>query len=192
MSFLTLKKIAIFFFIPITLYLSGLIAFIYSIPKSPAVAHIQADSGIVLTGGSGRIKAGIDLLEQGKIKTLFISGVHKSLSVSKLLRINALKSTKQNQIILGYTAQNTYGNAIESASFIKNHKTNSAYLITGAYHMPRAMQEMTYRSPNTMLISYPIHPSTIKTNKWYMFPGTLRIFFKEYTKTLAVTIRTAI
>ena len=71
-------------------------------------------------------------------------------------------------------------------------KLKSMYLIAGVYHIPRAMQKMSYRLPNINIISYPIQPKSIKTTQWYLFPSTLGIFVKGYTKNLLTSIRNSL
>ena len=146
----------------------------------------SAELGIVFTGGSGRITAGINSLKTGKIKHLFISGVHRSVPSTLIVK------NKSKNITLDYKSKNTFDNAVESAKFIKQGNYKSIYLITGVYHMPRAIAEIKSRIDGVEIIPYPVQNEWIKTKKWYLYSGTLSMFIIEYAKTIAVLGRTII
>ncbi|WHQ46884.1 MAG: YdcF family protein [Candidatus Midichloria sp.] len=88
---------------------------------------------VVITGGVGRIQAGMVLLNRGCGKTLLISGVSSTFSKSYLK-----KSTPINKVFLGYEANNTEGNAKEALVFLVMHEIEKVLLVTNDYHMPRA------------------------------------------------------
>ncbi|MDX1581762.1 MAG: ElyC/SanA/YdcF family protein [Alphaproteobacteria bacterium] len=65
-------------------WLGGLIYYAESLPKSPPTPLAEADGIVALTGGSGRLDLGLDLLREGKGQRLLISGVDANLSEAGL------------------------------------------------------------------------------------------------------------
>ena len=69
------------------------------------------DAIVVLTGGSERVSAGIELLKAGVAKKLFISGVYQATSTDHLTGIQSLdKDQRACCVILGHVADSTLGN----------------------------------------------------------------------------------
>jgi len=190
-----MRKLFYFCLILLVAFFFGLVGFVDTINKYKQPKLILADVAIVLTGGAGRIEKGIEILNKNKVKKLFISGVHKSVVVKKLLNVvkdNSFSQYNKSNIILGYQAKTTFDNGIEVANFIKNNNYKSIYLITSKFHMPRSMYEVSYRLPNVKIIPYPINNNNIKIKNWYSYPGTLFILTFEYLKTLLVILRISI
>ncbi len=190
-----MRKLLYFCLILLVVFFFGLVGFVDTINKYKQPKLILADVAIVLTGGAGRIEKGIEILNKNKVKKLFISGVHKSVVVKKLLNVvkdNSFSQYNKSNIILGYQAKTTFDNGIEVANFIKNNNYKSIYLITSKFHMPRSMYEVRYRLPNVKIIPYPINNNNIKIKNWYSYPGTLFILTFEYLKTLLVILRISI
>ena len=77
----------------ILLWIAGLIRFADSIPKLIEKPTRHTDAIIVLTGGSGRLEEGLNLLEQNMANRLFVSGVYQGLDVKTLFKIVQTKSS---------------------------------------------------------------------------------------------------
>ena len=117
-----MRKLFYFCLISLVAFLFGLAGFVDTINKYEQPKLISADVAVVLTGGSGRIEKGIEILNDKKVEKLFISGVHKSVAIKKLLNFvknNSFNKYDDSNIILGYQAKTTFDNAIEVAHFIK-------------------------------------------------------------------------
>ena len=67
-------------------WLLGLVLFAETIPTRPSDDRTAADAIVVLTGGSDRLKEGLQLLAQGEGKQLLISGVHADADIPALLQ----------------------------------------------------------------------------------------------------------
>ncbi|MGB1361142.1 MAG: YdcF family protein [Alphaproteobacteria bacterium] len=170
----------------------GLIGFIAEIQKYKQPKLTSVDVAVVLTGGAGRMDKGIEILKTGKVKKLFISGVHKSFAIRRLMKEVKQNKSAYNKIVLGYQAQTTFDNGLEVAEFINKNNYKSIYLITNSFHMPRSIREVRHRLPNVKIIPYPVDNKNIKVNEWYLYPGTLFILTVEYVKNLVVIARTSI
>jgi uncharacterized SAM-binding protein YcdF (DUF218 family) len=142
------------------------------------------DAIVVLTGGSQRVQAGLQLLAAGKAKKLFVSGVYHGTDVAALLH-------EQRQspdaiaccIVLGHTADNTYGNALETEAWVRQEGYKSLRLVTANYHMRRALLEFTRAMPEVRIVPHPVFPEAVR-EQWWAWPGTLDLIIGEYDKYL--------
>ena len=61
------------------LYLLGFALFAFTLGQPAGADVAPTDAAVVLTGGSGRLEHGIDVLERHKAKRLLIAGVDPSV-----------------------------------------------------------------------------------------------------------------
>ncbi|WP_096702736.1 YdcF family protein [Magnetospirillum sp. 15-1] len=148
------------------------------------------DAVVVLTGGADRLEAGLALLEAGKGGKLFISGVHKGVDLPDLLRkAHMAPAQAQCCIVLGHAADDTVGNATETAAWMGREGFSSLRLVTAAYHMRRALLEFRRAMPETAIVAHPVFPDAFKRDRWWRWPGTAHLLAVEYTKYLAAVAR---
>jgi uncharacterized SAM-binding protein YcdF (DUF218 family) len=177
-------------------WLLGLVLFAETIPTRPSDDHSEADAIIVLTGGSDRLKEGLQLLTQGEGKQLLISGVHANTDIPALLQTADLTMDLRPSaaeiaccITVGYEAGDTTGNAQESARWMAEHNLHSLRLVTADYHMPRSLLEFRAAMPDVKILPHPVFPETVKRDQWYLWPGTTSLIIREYHKYLLATLR---
>ena len=171
------------------LWAIGLISYAQRVPESVANENEQTDAIVVLTGGSGRIDAGVDLLAQGRAARLFISGVAPSVNIAALIATDEPgRDALLANISTGTEAEDTPGNAIETAKWARINDVSSIRLVTAAYHMPRALSELRYAMPGIEIIAHPVFPEQVKAD-WWRYPGTASLLAREYTKYLFSTMR---
>lgn len=168
--------------LPLFLWVAGFIVFCGAVssmtePKEP----LKLDAAIVLTGGTNRVDHGLDLLSDGIVDYLLVSGVHKDVTFSDLMTLWGYKDhIPQQKVTLGREAGNTIGNAIEARSWTSKNHIGSAYVITSNYHMPRALLEFRHALSESKLVPYPVEPqdfSPLQQIYW-------RTSFIEYHKLL--------
>jgi uncharacterized SAM-binding protein YcdF (DUF218 family) len=181
------------------LWVAGLLRFATLIPDRLADDATPTDAVVVLTGGSGRLDAGLDLLVRGTAGKLFVSGVYRGLDVQRLLQVarpdrSASSSARgdsparrdpaglEARVALG-NAVDTRANARETAAWMRAEGFRSLRLVTGAYHMPRSLLEFRYALPEATVIPHPVFPEHVKAN-WWAWPGTLGLVVGEYSKYL--------
>lgn len=175
------------------LWAVGLLVFTASLPDSDTPPPTgKTDAIVVLTGGSLRLDAGITLLAEGKAKKLFVSGVHQGVEVRELLQ----QSRRNPQgfdccIVLGYSADDTRGNAEETAAWMRQESYRSLRLVTANYHMPRSLFEFQSAMPEVDILPHPVFPERVMADRWWQFPGTARLVVGEYHKLLAAVLRQA-
>jgi len=167
----------------------GLVRFANDIPERIADPKSKTDAIIVLTGGSGRLDAGLELLARNHAGKLFVSGVYQGLDVRNLLQL-ARRQPKDLEARIGIgNAVNTKGNATESAEWVKQQDIKSLRLVTAAYHMPRSLLEFRHAMPDLTVVPNPVFPKHVKQDQWWAWPGTANLIISEYNKFLMAWVR---
>ncbi len=152
----------------------GLFVFAGTVPLTVADPEERTDVIVVLTGGSGRLRAGLDLLLEGHAAHLFVSGVYRGIEVDQLLAINKQRPGEvESRISIG-NAVDTIENATETAAWMYAQGYNSLRLVTAAYHMPRSMLEF---------------PDHVKRENWWAWPGTTALLASEFNKFVLAWLR---
>lgn len=170
-------------------YALGLVAFAASLDRHPPTDIATADGIVVLTGGEGRIAKAVKLLNDGKGQRLLITGVHPEVSLASLKKALHSKSDKFDCCIdLGRQAEDTIGNATETAAWVHKHNYRSIILVTSTYHMPRASLELKRAMPDIVITHFPVVQGSLHLDGWWDFPGTTRLIVSEYTKYILTLI----
>ena len=179
-------------------WLAGLIWFAETIPReSPPPGSPEAerrtDAIVVLTGGSERLAAGLELLSAGKAGKLFVSGVYHGVDVRELLRVTRLKPVEAECcIVLGYAADNTIGNAAETAAWMRAEHFTSLRLVTANYHLRRSLLEFRMAMPEAEIIAHPVIPPVVRVSDWWLWRRTTGLIVTEYNKYLVALCRAAL
>lgn len=171
-------------------WIIGLFVFVSYIPDQKPPINIRTDAIVVLTGGAGRVSEGLDLLKQKLGERLFVSGVYHGVDVNALLKV--ARQTPRDlewRITLGYSADNTVGNARETAEWMAKQRFKSLRLVTASYHMPRSLLEFRRAMPDVSIIIHPVHPPQFKLHHWWLWPGSARLVISEYQKYLVALAR---
>lgn len=176
------------FSICFALWLGGYLYFVYAVNNIKPPENQKADAIIVVTGGSERINKGLDLLNDGYTGELFISGVDKRVTVGKLFSMWDKFDSRNRPccITLGHSATNTWGNALETRNWVlAQPDIKTIWLITSAFHMPRAWLELKQAIPDIEILPYPVESSlTVKEQG-----GFWRVTMQEYHKTILTFLR---
>ena len=168
----------------VLIWLGGLVWF------AERVAQLEPEPGttdaiVVLTGGSDRVAEGIALLAAGSARLLFVSGVPEGVTREDLLNgAGAATTALLPRIVLGHAAQDTAGNAAETAVWAQSAGIASLRLVTANYHMPRSLIEFRRAMPGVAILPHPVFPDRFKDREWWRWPGTLALMVREYDKYL--------
>ncbi len=170
----------------ILVWLLGLLWFASSLPKSVADTDTKTGAIVVLTGGVGRVHQGLKLLSEGRAQKLFVSGVYRGVDVEELLRVSQ-QSPRELAccIALGYQADNTNGNAVETLAWLREQNLRSLRLVTSAYHMPRSLLEFRRVMPEVTIVPHPVFPDDFRPGTWWRWPAKPGLIVSEYSKYLA-------
>ena len=145
----------------------------------------EAEGIVVLTGGDGRVETGLKLLARHKAEHLLISGVHHNVKLNELLALHRGARVAADQIELGFYAQDTLGNADETAAWVEKNHLQSLIIVTAHYHMPRALVHLGSQLPDVAIYPYPIVPKLFRQPDWYRNKMALRLVIQDYNKFLA-------
>ena len=168
----------------------GFILFAVDVMRVPETTARRADGIIVLTGGQLRIKAGLELLKNGRAKMLLITGVNPQTKMADIVRIAGGESRNLKCCVdLGYEALNTQGNADEARAWAAEHGFMSLIVVTSSYHMPRSLMELNGRLPEIEIIPHPVIPQGFRDNAWWLDAKTARVLLSEYIKLFPAAVR---
>ncbi len=172
------------------IWTAGLFWFAATLETELEVSDRHTDAIVVLTGGSLRVDQGIELLSRGLADKLFVSGVAQGVDLKQLLKIS--RETPEDLsccIALGYEADDTAGNARETAAWMEDQGYASLRLVTAAYHMPRSLLEFRRTMPDIEILPHPVFPAHVKQEDWWRWPGSTNLLVSEYSKYLIARMR---
>ena len=172
------------------IWAAGFIWYVNYIPKTVVNPTQKTDAIVVLTGGSERLSEGRRLLLNGLADKLFISGVYRGVEVDELLSVGKSDPRLISCcVVLGHVAENTRGNAIETAVWMYEEGYQSLRIVTANYHMPRSLLEFKSLMPDVEIIAHPVFPENVKIDNWWRFPGSAALIASEYNKYVFASLR---
>jgi uncharacterized SAM-binding protein YcdF (DUF218 family) len=154
-------------------YMLGYAAFATLLPK-PA-GDERTDAIVVLTGGSGRLDRGFELMQRGLAQRMLISGVARTVRPEDLVAAYHIDPAMlECCIALDRESFDTRSNADEIARWLERRRFRSIRLVTNDLHMPRARYEISKRVPADVAIVVDAVPTD----------PDIRAIFVEYNKFL--------
>lgn len=164
-------------------WFGGLLWYAVGLPREVGDRETPSDGIVVLTGGSERLAAGLDLLAAGKAKKLFVSGVDTGTNLAALRDANPSHAAVFDCCVeIGREALDTAGNAREVSRWAAAQGYRSLRIVTAGYHMPRALLELRRAMPDVELLANPVFPEHVKIERWWAWPGTAFLIAREFTK----------
>ena len=159
------------------LFLAWALAFVWFAVSLPQpMGSEKTDAVVVLTGGEGRIKRGIEVVQNGWAPRMLVSGVDREVKPREFqVQYRVPPELMRCCITLGFESVDTRTNASETSRWLAETNARSVRLVTTDWHMRRASWEMTRLLPADIAVRYdavPSHPS-------------LQTLFIEYHKLLA-------
>ena len=175
---LSRAKIAILFCIILILYFISFFNFIFNIDQEFTIKK-NVNNIVVLTGNTGRLVLGLDIMSNNIKSRMLITGVAKVVKYPEIIKN---RNIKRDRIDLGYKAQTTLGNAIETASWIKEYDIKDIILVTDNWHMQRALLLFNITMPNIEISPYPIESMNFKMKDFLQFDKKNFFIYKEHVK----------
>jgi len=170
------------------LWAGGLVWFVHS-SLTMAADPSETDAIVVLTGGRLRLEAGLDLLGAGRARKLFISGVNPHVDRIELMRVAGHAGDEDlNRVVLGHDADNTLGNARETAGWMQQEGYRSLRLVTSWYHMRRSLLEFERAMPQARIVAEPV-VAAHEGEAWSGWVEVAWLTVSEYDKYLATLVR---
>lgn len=179
-----LRRVAFALAVAVVLWSAGLIWF----ATPPAAEHGRetTDAIVVLTGGSQRLQSGLRLLGEGRGRALFVSGVNRAVTLDQLLHLEkGAPAWAACCVVLGYEADDTRGNARETARWMRQQGYRSLRLVTAWYHMRRSLLEFARAMPGIRVVPHPVFPAELAHGSWSARRRTALLVVGEYVKYLA-------
>ena len=176
------RTLAIAGLVAITAVLAWSAGFVWFIQVIARTAELppHADGVVAFTGGPERVETALRLLSEGRADHLLLSGIGGGAELPELAHLAGLRATPlYARVTIGRSALTTRGNAIETEAWVRAGSIQSLLVVTAAYHMPRAMVELSRALSNVRL--YPVPVSTGR-------PTALRLLAEEYTKFLLALV----
>lgn len=163
--------------------------------RIPAEEPPHAQAIVALTGGSlERLSTGVRLLEEQKGERLLISGVNRIVTDEELL-VAVLKVNEELArccIDLGRRAEDTLGNAAETAAWARERRYRNIILVTDDYHMPRSLAELQIAMPEAEIHPYPVRTRWTDPALWRSDLAAAGRLGGEYMKYLVIRGREAL
>jgi uncharacterized SAM-binding protein YcdF (DUF218 family) len=151
----------------------GYALFAMALPGAAGDEH--TDAIVVLTGGSGRLDRGFDLVQRGVSRRMLISGVAPTVRPQELIAAYHVDPRLfACCVTLGREAFDTRSNADEVARWLQRWHAHSIRLVTNDIHMRRARFEIEKRVGADVAIV----PDAVPTD------SDMRQVFIEYNKYL--------
>jgi uncharacterized SAM-binding protein YcdF (DUF218 family) len=151
----------------------GYALFAMTLPGPAGDEH--TDAIVVLTGGTGRLDRGFDLVQRGLSRRVLISGVAPTVRPRELVAAYHVDQRLFDCCItLGREAFDTRSNADEVARWLQRWHSRSIRLVTNDIHMRRARFEIEKRVGTDVTIVSDAVPTD----------SDMRQIFIEYNKYL--------
>jgi uncharacterized SAM-binding protein YcdF (DUF218 family) len=168
----------------------GFLWFLLVLPSEEVVLDRNADGIVALTGGTSRVADALELLATGHGKRLLITGVNPGTTTADIAHQTAGYDKYLNCCVdLDYSALNTLGNAVETRRWALDRRYHSLVIVTSAYHMPRALAEISHQLPDVTLIPFPVVSDRLRLEPWWSNGTTTRLVLSEYLKYLYAHVR---
>ncbi|WP_439575585.1 YdcF family protein [Phreatobacter sp.] len=168
----------------------GFLSFADGVTQPASAAVPRTEAIVAMTGGAQRVTDAVALLGAGHGRRLLISGVHPAVGERAIARaVPEAERFLDCCIDLDHRALNTFGNAIETARWVRQHAFRSVLVVTSAYHMPRTMLELRRQLPDVELIAHPVQAASANGNPWWKDGQSLKLLGLEYAKYLMAAVR---
>ena len=151
----------------------------------------ETDGVVTLTGGSQeRLTTGANLLAQGHGRRLLISGVNPKVTDKEMLKLLHIGPELFACCVdVGRAAEDTLGNASETAVWARRNGFRSLIVVTDDYHMPRTLLELKLAMPEITLTPYPVATRITAPGVWGANLGAASRLGGEYGKYLIIRVR---
>ncbi len=177
----------------VVLFIAGFWKFAEDVRETPEPPP-QAQAIVALTGGSlERLSTGVRLLQEEKGERLLISGVNRIVTDQELYEVLGVeRQLGECCIDLGRSAEDTLGNAAETAAWAREHRYTQIILVTDDYHMPRSHAELSLALPEAEIYPYPVRTRWTDPALWRSDLGAASRLAGEYVKYLVIRGREAV
>lgn len=137
--------------LPVLGWALGFLWFAVTLPQP--LADKTTDAVIVPTGAAGRIAHGLEILAAKQARLMLVTGVDPDVKPAEFAaEFDVSLQQMQCCVVLGYAAEDTRGNAQETADWVATNKIKSLRLVTSDWHMRRAAGELRSKLPTNIAV----------------------------------------
>ncbi len=174
-------------------FIAGFWSFAEDVRQQPGEPP-QSQAIVALTGGSlERLTTGVRLLQEDKGERLLISGVNRIVTDNELYdALGVDPALGACCIDVGRSAEDTLGNASETAAWARERGYTHLILVTDDYHMPRSLAELQLALPEAEIHPYPVRTRWTDPKLWRSDLGAASRLGSEYVKYLVIRGREAL
>ena len=171
-------KVIIVLGVAVILYFISFLIFVLDIDKKYIIKN-NINNIVVLTGNAQRLVSGLKLMSNNDKSRILITGVAKGVKYSDIVKNNNIN---KDRVELGYKAQNTQGNAIETSIWLKKHDINDIILVTDDWHMQRALLLFNGSISNIKITPYAIKSNNFKIINYLKLDNKTFFIHQEHVK----------
>jgi uncharacterized SAM-binding protein YcdF (DUF218 family) len=148
-------------------------------PREAWEKDLAADCAVVLTGGPGRVKEGLDLLVRKQVQRVIVAGVNPQVTLRDLFpQLVLYPQVNEEEIVLERRSETTYGNAQQSLPLVEALQCRNILLVTSYLHMRRAKQTFLAAFPEEIqVIPYGIAGNDFPPRFWELFIEVTKTWF---------------
>jgi uncharacterized SAM-binding protein YcdF (DUF218 family) len=164
------------------------INFLFNVDKNNKNNKNNINNIVVLTGNAGRLAVGLDLMDNNINSRMLINNINSRMLITGVAKgvkysdIIKNRDSKKDRIDLGYNAQSTLGNALETALWIKERNINDIILITDNWHMPRTLLLFKASMPNREIVPYALKTVNFEFKEYLQFYNRTFFIYEEHMK----------
>ncbi|HUE78269.1 MAG TPA: YdcF family protein [Sphingomicrobium sp.] len=155
------------------LYALGFILFTVTLGRPAGDDGVRTDAIVVITGGSGRIEHGVEVLRSGRARRLLVAGADPAVTKQDLIRrLGGRRRLVNCCVDLGSESVDTRSNAEEAGRWLAKQRYGSFRLVTSDWHMRRARHDFH----QVLGTKYEIVPDAVRSQPRFT------TLFGEYNK----------
>jgi uncharacterized SAM-binding protein YcdF (DUF218 family) len=161
----------------IVCYCLGMAAFVLTLPKPYTTLPPQLDGLAVFTGGSGRVKTALRMVQSGFQGPVLISGANPETTLADILAqadLSASLNTDQQRQLMLDGAQTTHENVLSLNLWATTTGVQRVGVITSTYHAARVWVLGQLLAREVHMVLLPVQPEDM----------SLKTLWREYNKLL--------
>ncbi len=145
----------------LALYAVGFGIYMLALPR-PLVGLPPVDGLVVFTGGEGRVRTTLELVAEGFVGPVLISGVYPAVRVRELEGAVALKRSQLAKVMLDKEALTTRENMTNTLRWADVWNLKRVGVVTSTYHAPRVWLLAWWYGAHSRLTVVPVQPQRVK------------------------------
>lgn len=171
-------------------WVAGFVWFASLVPDTVESPNTATDAIVVVTGGTKRLEAGVELIKTHKAKRLLITGVNHNVGTETLEQaVQEWPKEMRPYIDLGHSARDTRENSLEAKEWVEKNHFKSLRLVTNSYHMMRSRAEFQNAMPDVTIVEHPVFQEEVRSLGWWRSAISGSPVLGEYHKFLLAKLR---